>query len=188
MDLNQLKEQWKRLDANDLGVDQIHNAIVSGRRYKRAATIAARLSRRHLCLAILSALAPMLLLPLSASIDVPLAFGALYTGYFLIMIGFNLSLSKTARQLQLADVPVRDALIATTCYAVAYRRLNIIGLALALPLVVYLLMVLQAAGIRAAVVGGWIGLAVGVVAGVALEWRVRVDIRALRQALREDLD
>lgn len=188
MDIDQIKEQWKRIDTRTDLVDQLNHDILSCKRYKRRLSLTDKLRRRYLFSLIVCCVAPLLMLPLSHFIDIPLPLFIAYPAFFVVMGVLNLILYLKLGRISVTDLSVKDALVKATRFSVLRRRIECLGVLMALPLVVYLMWIFRLAGNEGLYYGGWIGAALGVAVGLAIEIRTSRDIRRLKDELRKDLD
>lgn len=183
MNIDQLKSQWKNLNPQSGIMDGVHDSLLAGHRYKRAATLADKLRRRYLRATVLCLLAPVLMCPVSRFIDMPLPLMIAYPAYFAVMLVFNLILCRRVKKLEPLDCTVKDALIRVTGFAILRRRLESVGIMLAIPLMVYLIWIFKKSGDT----GLWWGAIAGAVIGVGIGLIVDVHtVRIIRQ-MKADL-
>lgn len=188
MDIDQIKTQWRQMNHACTLADDVHGDFLSRKRYKRELSLTDKLRRRYLCSLVLCCVAPLLLKPLSGVIELPVALMIAYPAYFVAMFALNLLLYLKLNKTSVINLPVRDAMVGITKFAIMRRRLKCIGVLLAIPLIVYILWIFRTADNEGAYISGLLGAALGLIIGLIVEIRTTRDIRRLKEGLRRNLD
>lgn len=188
MDIDQIKTQWRRMDFARCLTDNVDRDFLLRKRYKSMLSLTDKLRRRYLCSLILCCVAPLLIIPLTHIICVPAALLIAYPAYFVIMFVLNLLLYLKLNKASVINLPVKDALVGITEFAIMRRLFECAGIMVAIPLIVYIIWILRAADNEGLYVGGLFGAVFGVIIGLIVELRTTKDIRRLKDGLRKNLD
>lgn len=188
MNIDQIKTQWRQIDPAQGLADRVDRDFLLRGRYKSMLSLSDRLRRRYLCSLILCGVAPLLIRPLAHIIDVPLTLVIAYPAYFVIMFTLNLLLYLKLNKTSVINLPVKDALVGITEFAIMRRRFECVGILIAIPLIVYIIWILRSADNEGLYVGGLFGAVLGVIIGLLVEFRTTRDIHRLKDGLRKNLD
>lgn len=188
MDIDKIKTQWRHIGPSPELVDSVDRNVLSRKRYKRMMTLTDKLSHRYFCSLSLCAVAPLLLKPLAGIIDLPLTLVVAYPAFFVIMFMLNLRLYLKLKKASVINLPVCDAFVGITEFAIMRRRSECVGISLAIPLMIYIIWVLWSADNEGLYIGGLVGAVIGGVIGLVIEIRTSRVIRRLKEDLRKNLD
>lgn len=186
MDIDSLKSQWRQLTPNDDLVDGINREMLDNKGYKTRTALVDRLKRRRLWSVCICLFSPLWLVLLSSAFDLPLLLYWLVLAYFLVCGCYHFMLYRRLGKMSVIDLPVSQALVRISDFAILRRRFESLGTMLALLLVAYLLWVFREND--AAFEGGVIGAVVGTAIAVWNEVRTTRDIRRIKESLRRNLE
>lgn len=188
MDIDQIKAQWKLMDSTKGLADKVDRDFLFRKRYKSMLSLTDKLRRRYLCSLILCSVAPLLIKPLAGFIELPTALMIAYPAYFVVMFALNLLLYLKLNKTSVINLPVKDALVGITEFAIMRRRFECVGILIAIPLIVYIIWILRAADNEGLYIGGLFGAVLGVIIGLIVEYRTTRDVHRLKEGLCKNLD
>lgn len=186
MDIDTLKSQWQQLTPHDDLTDGINREMLDNKGYKTRTVLVDRLKRRYLRLVCVCLFAPFWLVMLDRAFELPWLVYWIFPAYFLACGSCHFVLYRRLDKMSVIDLPVSQALVKISDFAILRRRLESLGAMLALPLVAYLLWVFRFND--SAFEGGVIGAVVGVVIAVWNEVRTTRHIRRIKESLRRNLE
>lgn len=188
MDIDQLKANWKSFTPDPEVIDGVHERLLCSDNYKRALTLFDKLRHRYQRASALCIIGPLFLRPISHLIEIPVAVEIAYIGYFALMLILNLILLRRIKDFGRLDMPVKDAFVSVTKFAILRRRFECVGILLAIPLVVGLLVLFRSSGDSGMYWGGVVGAVLGVALGLFIDLRITKIIRRLKADLSRNLD
>lgn len=188
MELDDLKTKWReldeRLDDADVKIDRLTAEVAAGK-FTSAKQRLARILRMQLFLV---AVLPMLFMNIFRYGDNPdagIAVKVLLALFIMAMLGRQVFLIITLSQIRPGTQSVREACAAVLRFRRWFLVGVVAGIALGAPFLIALGFYMSALTTPYMLYGFWAGLVVGIPLGVRIFLRMRNEINALRNALRD---
>ncbi len=184
--LEQLKSRWANLKVRDRELEEANKRLAERLRDKRVMSLQQRLYRRHIKMAYLAWIMPVLAPFLYFIVKCPLWLAALYGVAGIVMFFSTRNLAIHIKRTQMADLPVAQALQAAMKIRLLQYRKMLGGIAMALvvliPLFYYLFNEFED---KSVVEAGFIGLVLGLAVSVP---RTVINIRIAARIIRQFKD
>lgn len=187
MNIDELKNSWKNIELRVSHLEDENRRLARKLRNNAAMSYRSNLSRRYIMAIIACIVAPFSLIGINEQTPLPML---LIVGYIVFFVVMALLMGYTLYRLRTTDyisIPTKAAIVAVTQLEIMRKRHNLIGYALAVPLLSYIFYFLYQVGHRGMIVGAIVGLVVGFIVGVFIDRRTRRIIRHLRDTLASEL-
>ncbi len=159
--LDQLKEQWRRLSVGGQRLDDANRRITDELTRRRVSTTQQRLAKRLRKYVILGLVLPVLAPTLYYVLECPLWFAILYGLFGILMMVANAFLVNYIREADLISMPVADAVRRAVNIRLWQTRIRIMGIACGAALLASLFFFIADRNEPGLIFAGIIGLAVG---------------------------
>ncbi len=185
MDLDSIKSQWQKADAPKCPDSE---KLLELTRKKNVRTTSEKLARRFRSLGVVSFLAIAFVGPLRNILG-PLGDNLAWVyALFMIAMGvMDLSLYRRIQQGHWMELPIAHAYQAVTRFRILRLRLQVVSIALAIPLLAWMLWIFYHHEDEGLFIGGLIGLVTGLVVGLCTNARINREIRFLKDQLSDQV-
>lgn len=187
MNIDELKNSWKNIELRVANLEEENRRLARKLRDNAAISYRRNLSRRYLMAIIACIVSPFSLIGINEQYPVPMSLTLCYIAFFVVMafsMGYSLYLLCATDYI---SMPTKEAMIAVTRLEILRKRHNLIGYALAIPLLAYMFYYFYQCGETNMMIGAIVGLVVGFIIGTCIERKTRRIIRQLRDTLASEL-
>lgn len=187
MDLDSIKSQWQKADATPKTHDT--GKLLELARKKNVRTASEKLANRFRTLGVVSFLAIVCAQPLSRILGEKAWPLVLVYMLFMITLGvMDLWLYSTIKKGRWMELPIAHAYEAVTRFRIRRLRLQVVSIALAIPLLAWMLWIFYQHENEGLFIGGLVGLVAGLIAGLITNARINREIRYLKNQLSDQVD
>lgn len=187
MNIDELKNSWKNIELRVSHLEAENRRLARKLRNNAAMSYRSNFSRRYIMAIIACIVAPFSLIGINVQTPVPISLIVCYVVFFIVMALLMAYTLYRLRKTDYTSIPTKETMVAVTQFEIMRKRHNLIGYALAVPLLSYMFYYFYQVGQREMIVGAIVGLIVGFIVGLFIESRTRRIIRHLRDTLASEL-
>ncbi len=187
MDIDELKSNWKAIELRVNKLEAQNRQLAEKMSKNKATTIKQRIASQFLTQAILCLFCPIWIFWFDLIIPVSLTLKVIYTLFFIIMILVKLYIWQNLKKTDFMTITVKDALIAVFHIENLIKNEKILGYILCIPVLGLFFWEIGDCGNKAIIIGGLIGLILGVLCGLYLQYRLNKQLREMHRSFEEEL-
>ncbi len=179
MTIDSLKVKWRNLDVGTPPRgDEPRTLPLSRERLDRGMTLSSRLHKRYLSFGIFSFIFPFLITPLCYCSGFSITFIVIYTVAMFVAGGFNLTIARRVKRVDLFSIPVIEAGRRAVKLRRYIMRTELVSTIVAIPLIAMLFVEIARVPDEGVLLGAIIG---GCVGGVIAVFLLRHTYRQLKE-------